>query len=163
QSAVHGEGQDDLGSYIRRLAERARYYRFFFLAPLYIAIPFFLWSRRRWIFLIPVVFALGCNFYPYFYSHYIAALTCLFVLIAVLGLQWLSIVSIRGHAAGADAARWIVFLCVGHFVYWYTIHLIGDESMWRYETWDAINYGDPDGRIAVNKQLAAASGKQLVF
>src|SRR5262249_11374300 len=33
----------------------------------------------------------------------------------------------------------------------------------RYETWDYINYGDLDGRIAVNAQLSQESGKQLVF
>ena len=35
--------------------------------------------------------------------------------------------------------------------------------MTRYETWDAINQGDPYGRIAVAKALAEAPGKQLVF
>jgi len=33
----------------------------------------------------------------------------------------------------------------------------------RYEAWDFINYGDADGRAAINRQLAQAPGKQLVF
>jgi hypothetical protein len=35
--------------------------------------------------------------------------------------------------------------------------------MTPYETWDAINHDDPEGRIAINRQLAALAGKQLVF
>jgi hypothetical protein len=35
--------------------------------------------------------------------------------------------------------------------------------MRQYETWDFINYGDPEGRIAIGNQLAHAPGKQLVF
>jgi hypothetical protein len=33
----------------------------------------------------------------------------------------------------------------------------------QYETWDAINHGDPEGRAEINHQLAQVSGKQLVF
>jgi hypothetical protein len=36
-------------------------------------------------------------------------------------------------------------------------------AMGRYETWDLINYGDSEGRIAINQRLADAPGKQLVF
>ena len=35
--------------------------------------------------------------------------------------------------------------------------------MWPYETWDTINGGDPDGRIAIDRELARLPGKQLVF
>ena len=34
-----------------------------------------------------VLFALGVNFYPFFEVHYLGALTCLFVLVSVTGLQ----------------------------------------------------------------------------
>jgi hypothetical protein len=37
------------------------------------------------------------------------------------------------------------------------------KDLEQYETWDEVNHGDPDGRIAVNRQLAQAPGKQLVF
>jgi hypothetical protein len=33
----------------------------------------------------------------------------------------------------------------------------------RYQSWNFINYGDPDGRIAIQRQLDQARGKQLVF
>jgi hypothetical protein len=31
------------------------------------------------------------------------------------------------------------------------------------ETWDYIDYGDSEGRIAINQRLAQAPGRQLVF
>ena len=165
QSAVHGE-PDTVASYFERLFSRAGFYRFFFLAPLLIAAFFFLPSLREfrfaWIALTILALALGSNFYPYFFPHYIAAVTCLFVLISVLGLKRLS-----ERPAGKIAARWILFLCGAHFLLWYGIHALGDRQILEgtdlYETGDSINYGDPQGRIAINQRLAEAAGKQLVF
>jgi hypothetical protein len=165
QSAVHGE-PDTVASYFERLFSRAGFYRFFFLAPLLIAAFFFLPTLREfrfaWIALTILAFALGSNFYPYFFPHYIAAVTCLFVLICVLGLQRLS-----ERPAGQIAARWILYLCGAHFLLWYGIHALGDRQVLEgtdlYETGDSINYGDPQGRIAINQRLAQAPGKQLVF
>jgi hypothetical protein len=165
QSAVHGE-PDTVASYFKRLFSRAGFYRFFFLAPLLIAAFFFLPSLREfrfaWIALTILALALGSNFYPYFFPHYIAAVTCLFVLISVLGLKRLS-----ERPAGQIAARWILFLCGAHFLLWYGIHALGDRQILEgtdlYETGDSINYGDPQGRIAINQRLAEAAGKQLVF
>ncbi|HLK21389.1 MAG TPA: hypothetical protein VKT81_20700 [Bryobacteraceae bacterium] len=165
QSAVHGE-PDTVGSYFERLFSRAGFYRFFFLAPLVIAALFFVPALRdfrfAWIAATIVLFALGSNFYPYFFPHYIAAVTCLFVLICMLGLQHLS-----QRPTGQLAARWILFLCGAHFLFWYGLHAMGDPQILaatdRYETGDSINYGDPQKRIAINQQLAEASGKQLVF
>ena len=94
QRLVHGEGTDTVRSYLSRLVLRLRFYRFFFLAPLYLALPFFLVSLResrfRWVLLAVIVFALGTNFYPYFQPHYIAALTSVFLLITVIALERLS-------------------------------------------------------------------------
>jgi len=165
QSAVHGE-PDTVARYFERLGSRAGFYRFFFLTPLVLAAFFFLPYLREfrfaWIALTILAFALGSNFYPYFFPHYIAAVTCLFVLVCVLGLQRLS-----ERAAGQIAARWILFLCGAHFLLWYGIHALGDRQVleWTdlYETGDSINYGDPQGRIAINQRLAEAPGKQLVF
>ena len=42
QSQVH----EIAGNYWLRWASRIRFYRFFFLAPLYLAMPFFLWRAR---------------------------------------------------------------------------------------------------------------------
>ena len=61
----------------------------------------------------------------------------------------------------------ILFLCAAHFLFWYGLHLFASEqfaaAVVRYETWDAINHGDPQGRIAVARELAGAPGKHLVF
>lgn len=161
QSAVHGKGVDTIGTYLQRYVSRIRFYRFFFLAPLYLALVAFLSTLRElrfiWVVVTLAVFSLGTNFYPYFYSHYIAVVTCLFVLVSVLGLKRL----------GFQGARLLLFLCAAHFLFWYGLHLLNDEkvslAMWQYETWDAINSGDPQGRIAINAQLRHAAGKQLVF
>ncbi len=150
QSAAHDRSQ----SYFARLLERARFYRFFWFAPLYIAALAFLFVAPQYISVVAgvLIFAVGTNFYPFFYSHYIAALTSLFLLIAILGLQKL----------GSTAARWIVFLCVAQFALWYTTHLIGDPSLWQLETWDAIHWG-PDPRLTITRQLDFIGGQQLVF
>jgi hypothetical protein len=171
QEAVHGKGTETMGSYLNHLAYRVRFYRFFFLAPLYLALPFFLPNLREfryaWVALTLVIFAAGTTFYPYFYSHYIAAGTCLFVLVSLVGIERLSRLTIRGVPAGHEAARLLVFLCAAHFVFWYGLHLFEPqgitEAMIHYETWDVINRDDPDGRITVNHDLANAPGQQLVF
>ncbi len=171
QSAVHGAGTDTFSTYWTRLAERVRFYRFFLLAPLYLTVPFFLLRAREfrfaWILLTLLLFALGTSFYPYFYTHYIAAVACLFVLMSVAGIERLSQVRIGGQPTGWGAARFILFLCAAHFLFWYCLHAAGDAdmlpAMQRLETWDAINSGDPYGRIAIDRQLERLPGKLLVF
>ena len=39
QSAEHGKQPETFATYFARLAKRVRFYRFFFLAPLYLALP----------------------------------------------------------------------------------------------------------------------------
>ncbi len=171
QSQLHGQGTDTLATYLERLGRNLRFYRFFFLVPLYLALPFYFLKTRdyrySWVLLVLLVFALGTGFYPYFFTHYIAAETCIFVLLSVTALERLSRLSFRGSPAGLYAARLLVFLCLAHFVFWYALHLFRTQafasSAIRYETWDAINYGDPDGRIAIADQLAQALGTHLVF
>ena len=161
QSQTHGPSTDTFQNFWDRFASRVRFYRFFFLAPLYLALPVFLLKLRErrflWVVVTLLIFAIGTTFYPYFYTHYIAAVACLFVLVSVTGLDGLS----RFHLA-----RFILFLCAAHFVFWYGLHLSRDQPLYAamtpYETWDAINHDDPDGRIAINKQLGEP-GKQLVF
>ncbi len=167
QSIVHGDGPDTPAKYIARLEERLPFYRFFFYPPLLVALPAFLAAiaRRRWPLLWALgailLFALADNFYPYFYPHYIAALTCVFVLAGVAALQYLS-----RWPAGRAAARLIVFLALAHFLFWYGM-MCGNETMLlaagRYDTADFINYGDTEGRIRINDQLASSAGKHLVF
>jgi hypothetical protein len=159
QSETHGRG-----TFPGRFIERLRFYRFFFLAPLYAALPFFLWSLRKLLYirvlLTVAIFATGATFYPYFYPHYVAALTCLFVLISLEGLKTLNRIS-------PDAARIILILCIAHFCFWYAIHLFGSRTAElatsSYEGWDTIDDNDPYGRAAINRQLAQRAGNQLVL
>ncbi|MGA8599119.1 MAG: hypothetical protein WB676_30750 [Bryobacteraceae bacterium] len=170
QAGIHGERTDTLTTYLQRLAYRIRYYRFFFLPPLFFVLPFFFASERRlavvYITSTVVLFALGTNFYPYFYSHYIAALTSLFLLASVMGLERLSKITIAGFRTGHDVSRLIVLLCLTHFLFWYTLHLIDSDDIsdvFDYETSSYINSDDPEGRIDIDSQLAKAPGRQLVF
>lgn len=171
QAATHGKDTDSVKDYLERLTGRIRFYRFFLLAPLYLTLPFFVLSMREfrfvWVVLALLIFSLGANFYPYFYPHYIAAATCLFVLMSVTGLERLSAWKVRGYGAGLEAAQLIMMLCAAHFLFWYGFHLFADENasvaMRQYETWDFVNHGDPDGRIAISDRLAQGAGKQLVF
>ncbi len=170
QAQVHG-GTDTVGGYFERLGSRAGFYRFFFLTPLLLALPFFLPLLREfryaWIALTILIFALGTNFYPYFFTHYVAAATCLFVLVSILGLERLSEWQIRGWQGGRLAAAGILLLSAAHFLFWYGVHAQGDEqilwTMTQFETAPGINFGDSEGRVAIEKRLAEAPGRQLVF
>lgn len=170
QTAIHGPRTDSLWSYLERLGFRLRYLPFFLLTPLYFAVPLFLPSLRRprWLFVTATIaiFVAGTNFYPYFFPHYIAAITCLFVLTAVKGLENLTRVEWRGFPAGALATRMVLLLCFAHFLFWYGLHFSGNPDLLTataQETSDFINYGDPEGRIAVNDRLTNSPGGQLVF
>lgn len=171
QSFAHGEGTDTLSSFLERLADRVRFYRFFFLPPLYLALPAFFWSlrdpRMRYVFFTLLIFFVGTNVYGYFYAHYVAGVTCLFVLVTVVSLENLSRLKIGDHLVGPDAVRVILFLCGAHFLFWFGVQLASNQEFARdleqYQTWDEVNHGDLDGRIGVKRQLAQLSGKQLVF
>jgi hypothetical protein len=156
------DGRETIKTYLLRLEYRVRFYRFFFLPALFIALPFFLFvlkqPRFQWVAFTLVLFALGINFFPAFQFHYLAAITCLFVLVSVVGLAEVSRFS-------PFAARLIVFLCVAHFAFWYTLHLFDPQTaaIRQYETWDGLNHGNPERRIQVNHALALTPGKILVF
>ncbi len=143
QTSFRASGPETIGTYLERLLYRARFYRFFFLAPLYLALPFFLlrWRERRvwWLVLTLGIFALGTNFYPFFETHYWGALTGLFVLAAVLGLERMP----------RTATRLILFLCLAHFVFFYARSFLQVEI--------------PTPRKIVLRQLDSQPGKQLVF
>jgi hypothetical protein len=165
QRSFLGERTETLGSFLLRLEYRVRYYRFFFLAPLYLALGAFLSAlgerRFRWVALTLVLFALGTNFFPAFQLHYVAAVTCLFVLVSVVGLE-------RIARRWPEAARLVALVCAAQFVFWYNLHAFFDTAEWsaavrRYETWDSINHGNPERRIFVNQQLDGVPGKVLVF
>ena len=164
QSEVHGPGTDTFAAYWARWIERIHFYRFFLLPPLFLALPTFLLALREyrfaWAAVTILIFSIGTNFYPYFYSHYIAALASLFILISVVGLEKLS----RWNQL---SSRILLFLCAAHFIFWYGMHSTRDSDLYYaltpFESWDAINRGDPEGRIAINHQLDAERGRQLVF
>ena len=171
QSFVHGPGTDTISSFLERLAGRARFYRFFFLPALYLALPAFSWSlrdrRMRYVLFTLLIFFVGTNVYGYFYAHYVAGVTCLFLLVTVVSLENLSRLKISGHLVGPDAVRVILFLCGAHFLFWFGVQLASNQDfakdLERYQTWDEVNHGDLDGRLGVNRQLAQYPGRQLVF
>jgi hypothetical protein len=164
-------GPETIRSYLLRLEYRVRFYRFFFYPALYIPLLVFLLTTREfrfaWVIVTLLLFALGVNFFPAFRFHYVAAVTCLFLLASVTGLERLSRLRIRAWRAGQDAARLIVFLCAAQFLFWYGLHVFDDQpfsqGLQQYETWDAINHQNPERRIQINHQLAAIPGRLLVF
>jgi hypothetical protein len=143
QTSFRSSGSESTKTYLQRLAYRVRFYRFFFLPALYIALPFFLLSLRQfrfaWVALTLSLFALGVNFYPFFEVHYLGALTCLFVLVSVTALDRMNI----------DAARFVVFFCIAHFLFWYGRSFFDQPAVTR--------------RAAIQLKLAQAPGQQLVF
>jgi hypothetical protein len=164
QLAFRSSATETLGSYFERLKYRVRYYRFFFLPPLYLAIlaciPGMRQWRCAWVAITLAVFALGTNFFPAFQLHYVAAATCLFVLVSVWGLRQI-------HRLSPEAAQVVLFLCIAHFAFWYGMHVFDTEdfsmAVRPYESWDAINHRNPERRILVNEQLAGIPGQVLVF
>ena len=165
QFGFHGPVTDTVASFLQRLQYRVRYYRFFFPAPLYVALAAFLFCLRRWRYLWVAVtlalFALGVNFFPAFQLHYIAALTCLFILIQVAGLE-------RLHRALPEAALLVIFLTLAQFVFWYSLHAFSDTADFsraarRFETWDFIDHRAATRRSAVEDALARIPGQVLVF
>ena len=118
-------GRDTAGSYFQRLIFRTRYYRFYFYAPLYVALLAFLVSirsyRQAWVLLTCAMVALGVNFFPAFQFHYEAGVACLFVLMCVQGSGKNREIALRGGSRAADsvplycAVRLLVFTAsAGH-------------------------------------------------
>jgi hypothetical protein len=169
QALMHGPGTDTLSKFLLRLEYRVRYYRFFFLAPLYIALIGFFFSlrdrRMLWVMATLLIFALGTNLFPYLLVHYLAAVTSLFILISIVGLQQLSRVHIRDVRVGTEVVRVLVLLCAAEFCVWYGLHLFESPAMYsilQYETWDSIGHGN-DRRALVGRELAGIPGRLLVF
>jgi len=165
QVGFHGPRTDTLSSFLLRLEYRVRYYRFFFPAPLYVALAAFLLCLRQWryawVALTLALFALGVNFFPAFQLHYVAAAASLFVLAQVAGLE-------RIHRLLPEAALLVVFLALAQFAFWYSLHAFFDSADFsatarQYETWDFIGHRVPTRRSAVEAALEKVPGKLLVF
>jgi hypothetical protein len=166
----HGAGTDSLTRFLLRLEYRVRYYRFFFLPPLYLALVAFLFALRDrelwWVTAVLAIFALGTNLFPYLLPRDLAAATCLFVLASVVGLRQMGRLRMGNTALGVEMANVLIVLCVAEFVSWYGMHLFETPQLYpilRYETWDSINHQDPQRRIEVRRQLASVPGQLLVF
>jgi len=153
QLSFRGDRAETMGSYVLRLAYRIRYYRFFFMPPLYLALPFFLVALRDvrlvWVAVCPLVLALGVNFFPAFQYHYMAGVACLFVLASVSGLRQLSRFS-------PLAARIVMLLCVAQFTLEYGLHALSRDP------W-SLALRNPERRVSADDRLARMPGKQLVF
>src|SRR5262249_13194936 len=128
QSAIHGDQPETIVTFLERFGYRIRYYRFYFLPTLYLALAAFLVSIRKLrnglVVLAVLVFMLGSNLYPYFYAHYVGAASCLFVLMSVAGLSNLN----------SWAPRWcigtlLLMICTVQFLFWYGIRLSGQEDL----------------------------------
>ncbi len=171
QKAVHNGLPDSPAGYFARLATRFKFLRFFVFAPMYLVLPFCFPALRRpksvWLAGCLGVFALGTNFYPYFYPHYVAAVACLVLLATMVGLDRLASMRIRGFLVGADAARILVLLCGAQFLFWYGLRIFGSDDIFiasgPYESWNYVNFGDAEGRVAVARTLAASPSPNLVF
>lgn len=146
--AAHGFGPLTLASYFGTLSLRVRFVRFFLFAPLYVAALPGLWFRPR-MGLVLLLFGAGSTLYPYFYPHYVAAVTCVVMLLAVTGLERLRRV---GPA--------VFCLCVLDFACWYGVFAFRFPSE---QTWEFVNGPDPQGRATIARELARQPGKQLVF
>ncbi len=148
QSAIHGDGRESFVSYVERLGERVRFLRFFVLAPLYLALPFFLFRLREgrylWVSVILLGLVLGTNFYPYFYPHYVAVATSLLVLVSIAALEWMS-----RWVMGRRAARILLALCAAHFLFQYGAAF--------------VDGGDAEGRAGIARRLQQMPGRHLVF
>ena len=171
QLLMHGMSTDTVGRFLLRLEYRVRDYRFFFMPALYLALLAFLFAIERndflWVTATLAIFALGTNLFPYLLVHYLAAVTCLFVLASIAGLRRLDNWRIRGRPVGTDIAQVLILLCGAQFVLWYGVHLIERfglrSELLRYETWDMINHENRDPRASVRRQLESLGGRLLVF
>lgn len=151
-------------SFLLRLEYRVRFYRFFFLAPLYLALPFvftaFRDRRLIWVAFVLLLFALGINLFPAFQLHYFAGVTSLFLLVSVVGLGRLGRLS-------SEAPKLLLVLCAAQFIFWYGLHLLETRSFTNtllpYETWDALNHENAPRRRLVASYVSQIPGKLLIF
>lgn len=165
QRAFRPSGGETFETYFGRFFYRARYYRFYFYAPLYVALVAYLIGMRRWrdfwVAGVCLLFALGINFFPQFQFHYMAACVCLFLLISVEGVR--RIARVRG---GAIAARALIFLCLAQFFFWYGLHL-GETPRFAelrgYDMWDSINHTEGRQRRDVAAEVAKLPDRILIF
>jgi hypothetical protein len=162
QLSYRERGGETVRSYLLRLEYRVRFYRFFFLPALYLALPFLVTSLRERALALAaaggLLLALAVNFIGEFQLTELALASGLFILMSMAGLQRLA--RIRREAA------WVVLaLCAAHFTLWYAVHLFDQagpsQGLMGFETWDAINHAP--GRHAGVAAAIGDQGRHLVF
>jgi hypothetical protein len=168
ESLQHGQGTDSLEKFFLRLEYRVRFYRFFFLPPLYLALFAFLFTLRGqwWLAVTLAIFAFGTNLSPNFSLLSLATVTGLFVLVSVLGLRHFSRIRIHNNPIGFEIAAVLIVLSLGEFAGWYGLHLFESPGLYPllpYETWSSLNHDHPLRRTIVKQQLTAINGQLLVF
>src|SRR5262249_44606785 len=134
------------------------------------ALVAFLPDLRRWQYCwaaaTTVLFALGTNFYPFFFPHYVASIACLLLMISVCGLRNLASWNFFLLQSGRLLAQYVLLLCFMSFLFWFGIYASGNDALLpvtSYQSWNFINYRDPEGRVSIEKRLRKSPGKQLVF
>jgi hypothetical protein len=147
ESAIHGSEPDTLRHFARRFLRRLNTYRFYFFPALFVPLIVSLAKLKhrevQWLFATILLFMLGTNLYPYFLTHYVAALTCVFVLITVMGLEVL-------HRWKPWVAHIVLAGCFGQFLFWYGVHFSGNERImrnpypWLYITWGRRDWAQGD-------------------
>ena len=147
-------GKETLGTFSQRLLFRIRYYRFYLYAPLYLALILFLFAVRTWhqawLPVTCLIFALGVNFFPAFQFHYLAAIVCLFLLMAIQGLRCLP----------PPAARFLALLGLAQFAFAYAAHVVDKGG---YDLWTSINHTNPERRREIAQDLTKIEGRLLIF
>ncbi len=175
QMLFKGAKTETVENYMRRLRDNAHYYRFFFLPPVYLALPLVFTALGEWTIawtvLTLAIFALGTNFFPAFQYHYLGGVACLLLLVGIVALRQLSRFAPRGLPAGAAAAGLLAAMCGAHFLFWYDAHLLESSEPVRellpHEAsmgwWMSIDQVHPNKHESVRARLAGIPGKQLVF
>jgi hypothetical protein len=137
-------------SHVPTLASLA-VYRFFFLPPLYLALASFAVSlrkmRMRWVAATVAACALAASISPGYQPNALASLTCLFVLISVVGLRQIS----RVRTLGGEIVRVLMVLCVAQFLFL------------PYEPAGSVRQGNQQRRNLVRRELEKINGPLLIF
>ena len=132
QISFHGPGAETWPAYLERLEYRVRFYRFFFPGAALPGAGGFPAGLREYRFAWVAAHPGACsrwatNFFPAFQFHYIAAATCLFILMSVTGLERLA-ADHRRLAGGSRPRASSSSSALAHFVFWYGLHAFEDRG-----------------------------------
>jgi len=183
QISSRASGPETIGTYLQRLEYRVRFYRFFFIPPLYVALPFFLVklvSRRRSLLkrsatwggsssAVSGVLAqpapgsgAGEGGRPTAFRYLWVALT---LLLFALGVNFYPFFEV--HYLGALTCLFLLVSVtaldrLNHDASRLVVYLCLAHFVFFYSR-SFFDRPAPEPRAAVNRQLAQAPGQQLVF